>query len=80
MNNSKNWIQVLKSEVSRPWADPVWDVEKFLQLEKKFFFKNSFFFLFVLLYDRENFFDGKYKYFAAFDKEISAKKLVFRLL
>ena len=52
--------------------------KKKLQLEKKnFFLKNIFFFSF---YERISFFDGKYGYFAAFDKQILSKKLIFPIL
>ena len=46
-------------EVSRPRADPVWNVEKFLQSGNFVFLKKYFFFSF---YERESFFDGKYRY------------------
>ena len=51
--------------------------KKFAVGKKHFFLKNIFFFSF---YERISFFDGKYGYFAAFDKQILSKKLIFPIL
>ena len=47
------------------------------KLEKSFFLKNIFFFMF---YRRLSFFNEKYRYFATFDQQLLAEKLVFRIL
>ena len=51
--------------------------KKFAVGKKSFLLKNIFFFAF---YERLSFFDGKYGYFAAFDKQILSKKLIFPIL
>ena len=45
--------------------------------KKSFFLKNIFFFVF---YGCLSFFNEKYRYFATFDQQILAEKLVFRIL
>ena len=58
----------------RPWLK----FHRIFQVGKKsFFLKNIFFFVF---YGCLSFFNGKYRYFATFDQQILAEKLVFRIL
>ena len=51
--------------------------KKFAVGKKSFFLKNIFFFVF---YGCLSFFNGKYRYFATFDQQILAEKLIFRIL
>ena len=58
----------------RPWLK----FHRIFQVGKKsFFLKNIFFFVF---YGCLSFFNGKYRYFATFDQQILAEKLIFRIL
>ena len=58
----------------RPWLK----FHRIFQVGKKsFFLKNIFFFV---LYGCLSFFNEKYRYFATFDQQILAEKLVFRIL
>ena len=58
----------------RPWLK----FHRIFQVGKKsFFLKNIFFFVF---YGCLSFFNEKYRYFATFDQQILAEKLVFRIL
>ena len=60
--------------MGRPWLK----FHRIFQVGKKsFFLKNIFFFVF---YGCLSFFNGKYRYFATFDQQILAEKLVFRIL
>jgi len=71
--------------VGRPTFWQIWSkvgrhtfkIASIFEVGKKIFVEKYFFFAF---YERLSFFDGKYGYFITFDQQISAKKLVFRLL
>ena len=69
----KKW-DVPGTSQGRPWLK----FHRIFQVGKKsFFLKNIFFFVF---YGCLSFFNEKYRYFATFDQQILAEKLVFRIL